>query len=195
MKLFAILSLSFVLTAATGPTLTYGGDSPRSTVETIIEKAGKLDNKATHKTDAAIIEGLVDFQKLTSDALGSHLKTMSSAQRAQIQELLRKIITKTVYPEAPKFFRDVSIQYTAEEKRGAVTKIGSIVTKAQKRSTVEYWLTNNDKGYRVIDFAIEGERWVENVRDQFDEVIETYGVSGLISRMKKRLKELETKKT
>lgn len=170
------------------------GSSAQQTVQTIIEKAGKLDDKAARQQNAGTIEELVDFKKLTSDALGTHNSNINASQRGQIQDLLRKIITKTVYPEAPKFFRDVTIQYTTEEKNGPNTHISSVVTKDDKRSTVDYWLTNEAGTYRVVDLAIEGERWVENVRDQFDEVIRKRGVPGLIDRMKKRLHDIETSK-
>ena len=73
--------------------------------------------------------------------------------------------------------------------------MSSVVTKADKRSTVEYWLAKESNGFHVVDLAIEGERWVENVHDQFDEVIAKKGVSGLIGKMKKRLAELEAKPT
>lgn len=169
--------------------------TPRAVVETIIERASKLDNKSTRAENARVIESLVDFQKLATDALGDNAKDATPAQRAQIQDLLRKIITKTVYPEAPKFFRDVKIQYTGEEKSTADrTHITSIVTKGSKRSTVEYWLAPSPQGNKVVDFAIEGERWVENVSDQFDEVIAKNGITGLVGKMKKRLEQLEQNK-
>lgn len=167
--------------------------SPRGVVETIIEKARTLEIKATHAENAKTIESLVDFQKLAQDALGDRAKQASPAQKKEIEDLLRKIITKTIYPEAPKFFRDVKIDFTSEEPSDSRVHITSVVNKGEKRSTVEYWLSKESSGYRVTDLAIEGERWVANVHDQFDEIIVKYGVTGLISKMKKRLTTIETK--
>ena len=194
--LIMLCALVSVTTLSTIPSGAFGAsETPRSVVETIIERASKLDQKATRPESERIIESQIDFQKLALDALGDNANEATSAQRTQIQDLLRKIITKTVYPEAPKFFRDVKIQYTGEEKSVSDrTHITSIVTKGSKRSTVEYWLAPGAQGYKVVDFAIEGERWVENVGDQFDEVIAKNKVSGLISKMNKRLGELERNK-
>ncbi len=165
----------------------------KGVVETIIERARHLDNKATYTDNARTIESLVDFKTLATNALGNRASDASGAQKHEIEELLRKIITKTIYPEAPKFFRDVKIDFTAEENAADQrTHVTSVITKAEKRSTVEYWLAKENTGYRVVDLAIEGERWVENVHDQFDELIAKKGVSGLITRMKKRLGELES---
>lgn len=168
--------------------------TPRGVVETIIDRASHLDNKASHAENARTIEKLVDFRQLTIDALGDRTKDASSAQKKEIEDLLRKIITKTVYPEAPKFFRDVKIDFTDEEKNNqGRTHITSVVNKGEKRSTVEYWLAPEGASFRVVDLAIEGERWVENVHDQFNEIIGKHGVAGLISRMKKRATELDKK--
>jgi phospholipid transport system substrate-binding protein len=173
----------------------YGSaEEARSIVETIVDKAKTLDNKTTRAQNAKTIESLVDFRKLALDAMGSHSKSASPAQKTQVQELLRKIITKTVYPEAPRFFRDVKIEFkTSEEGAGNKAHVTSVITKGDRRSTVEYWLEPEGGQYRVVDLAVEGERWVENVHEQFDEIIKKNGVSGLIAKMKKRLSQLENK--
>ncbi|MBI3558242.1 MAG: ABC transporter substrate-binding protein [Deltaproteobacteria bacterium] len=169
-------------------------NTAKSVVETIIERVRHLDDKATHSDSAHIIEGLVDFKTLATNALGNRASSASGAQKHEIEELLRKIITKTIYPEAPKFFRDVKIDFTAEENAADLrAHVTSVITKAEKRSTVEYWLAKEASGYRVVDLAIEGERWVENVHDQFDEIIGKKGVAGLIAKMNKRLNELDSK--
>lgn len=168
--------------------------TPKDVVHTIIERARTLDNKALHAENAKVIESLVDFQKLALDALGDRAKQASLAQKNEIENLLRKIITKTVYPDAPKFFRDVTIDFTTEQTSShGRTHITSVVTKGDKRSTVEYWLQPDAGSFKVVDLAIEGERWVENVHDQFDEVIGKNGVAGLIQKMRKRLSQLDAK--
>lgn len=186
-----------ILSIFTAPALA-APQNPKEVVETIIEKAKGLDNKALAKQNAAEIESLVDFEKLTNEALGEKLKGASAAQRSKIQDLLKKILTRTIYPEAPKFFTDVKVEFTSEKQdavatTGPRTKVSSVVTKGTKRSTVEYWLAAQNGSYKVVDLAIEGERWVENVHDQFSEVIEKKGYNGLISRMQKRATELATK--
>jgi len=171
--------------------------SPKDVVQTIIDRARALDDKAKHAENTHAIESLVDFHKLALDALGSDASEASAKQKNDIEALLKGIITRTVYPEAPKFFRDVTIAYTAEETGAhGATHITSVVTKGTKRSTVEYWLAPqaDGAGFKVVDLAIEGERWVENVHEQFDEHIRKKGVAGLIQKMKKRLGELEAGK-
>jgi ABC-type transporter MlaC component len=187
------LALPMILFAVTAHAAVPDTSTPKGVVETIIEGASHLDDKAAHAENARTIEGLVDFQKLANDALGSNASAASAAQKKEIAELLKGIITRTVYPEAPKFFRDVTVDYTAESKTPQnTTHITSVVTKGSKRSTVEYWLAPENNSYKVVDLSIEGERWVENVHDQFDEIIGKKGVSGLIQKMKKRLHELES---
>ncbi|MEW6056070.1 MAG: ABC transporter substrate-binding protein [Bdellovibrionota bacterium] len=193
--LFSLLLLSFTAVgiqahAATHPVAT----TPRGAVETIIAQAKELNNPAVRAQHVKTIESLVDFHVLAEEALGDLTHKATPAQRQEIRRLLKGIITKTVYPEAPKFFEDVSIAYTSERQAGQKVHITSVVTKGDRRSTVEYWLARSGDTYRVVDLAVEGERWVENVHDQFREVVQKQGVSGLIARMKKRLAQLEEPK-
>src|SRR5690242_6345660 len=64
-------------TAQGQASLPTAGTGARATVETIIGKARTLDNKATHAQSAAEIESLVDFQKITDNALGSYRSSAS----------------------------------------------------------------------------------------------------------------------
>lgn len=185
MAVLAVLTFNTCLQAET--------QTAKGVVETIVERARALDNKATYAENARTIESLVDFRKLALDALGDRASQATAAQKKEIENLLRTIITKTIYPEAPKFFRDVKIAFTSEESTDtSLTHVTSVVTKAEKRSTVEYWLAKDGDTFHVVDLAIEGERWVENVHDQFDEIIGKQGVSGLIAKMRKRATQLAT---
>lgn len=194
--LFGLFSIGLVSSLALDAQATRAADAStaRGVVETIVERAKELDNKAKRAENARTIESLVDFQKLATDALGRRASEATPPQKKEIESLLRTIITKTVYPEAPKFFRDVKIEFTGEEISAGRTHVTSVVTKGDKRSTVEYWLSDASGKFRVVDLAIEGERWVENVHDQFDEIIGKNGVKGLIAKMKKRANELQSKK-
>ena len=166
-------------------------ESPKGVVETIVEQSKLLSDKSKFSAATKTIEDLVDFDKLTSAALSESMSQGSAKEVSTVKELLKKIITKTVYPEAPNFFKDVNIQFTDEQASHNQTHVTSTVTKNNKRSTVEYWVTNVGGKLKVVDLAIEGERWVENVKDQFQAVIERHGYAGLISRMQKRLKQID----
>lgn len=192
---FSYFSLLVMFSLASSPSWAVPQD-PKEVVETIIAKAKNLDNKKEFKQSSSTIESLVDFDLLTSEALGENYKTATTEQRTQIQELLKKILTRTIYPEAPKFFKNVKVNFTAQNADGSAAQrvhISSVVTKDSRRSTVEYWLAPRNGSYKIVDLAIEGERWVENVHDQFSELIEKKGVAGLISRMQKRASELARK--
>lgn len=161
------------------------------TVQGIINRAKSLENKSLYSENTKSIEDKVDFDRLSLEALGPSRSRISSSQRSEIQNLLKKIITKTVYPAAPQFFKEVTIDFTGEEQTKRGIHISSTVTKGSKRSSVEYWLSPDN---RVIDISIDGESWTENLRSQFDEIISRKGASDLISRMKRRLRELEGKR-
>jgi len=189
---FLALSLTALHTAAAvAPAPT----DPKSVVQSIIDRARVLDRKQTYAQNTKAIEALVDFERITRDALGENLSVASASDRREVRDLLRRILTRTVYPGAPKFFGRVTVEFQDQVQEGSRMKVSSVVNQVHdgKRSSVEYWLERQDDGYRVVDVAVEGERWVENVQAQFDEIIRKKGVKDLISRMKKRAKELENR--
>lgn len=187
--LIAVTALSHVAFAAIEP----GRSAAQETVQTIIDQAKLLGDASKKASASKRIESLVDFAELTKNSLGDHAKEMSADQRAKVQNLLKTILTRTVYPKAPQFFSDVAINYSGESQNDALTHVSSVISKNNKRSSVEYWLKDTAQGPRVVDIAIEGERWVENVQLQFDELIQKKGVNGLIARMQTRANELSKK--
>jgi len=165
-----------------------GLSAAQTTVQTIADYARNLDDKALKEKAKRRIEELVDFSELSVNALGEHASSMTAQQRAKVQNLLKTILTGTIYPQAGKFFSDVNIAYSGESQAKAdgreLVKVTSTVSKNNKRSKVEYWLKQTPTGMRVVDLAIEGERWVENVQMQFDELIRQKGVNGLVARIR-----------
>lgn len=158
--------------------------SPQATVETIIDNA-KVAGSAERKN----IESLVDFAALTKGALGEHVSKTTPAQLTRIEKSLKTILTKNVYPKAPAFFKGVEIQFqstSVNSTPGSLTKVSSVVTKDGSRSTVDYWVKSESDKYAVVDLAVNGERWVENIASQFDEIIRKNGITGLIAKLDKR---------
>jgi phospholipid transport system substrate-binding protein len=167
-------------------------DTPQAVVETIITNARNLNQKSDFQDRTRTIESLVDFQTICDRALAKNLKTLSAEHKTEISSLLKTILTKTVYPAAPQFFKDVSVQFKpAEDTASGKARIKSLVSKGKSRSSVEYWLESSSSGYRVVDLAIDGESWVKNVGGQFDQILSSKGPEELIRRMKKRLAQIE----
>jgi ABC-type transporter MlaC component len=190
-KSFYFITFFIFLKALSTPTL--AASSPKETVLEIIERAKNLSNKTTYSENTKKIESLVFFEKLTENALtGSN---PSSDQRQKIDSLLKEIITKSVYPKAPQFFKDVKLDFSQstaqqnqESSENAPVKISSTVTSLKNKTTnkVDYYLIHTSEGYKVTDFALEGQRWSESIREQFQDIIKKEGIHSLIQKLEKK---------
>ena len=57
------------------------------------------------------VNAKIDFAEMARTALGREYKKRSVEQKAWFESALKEIITRTVYPEAPKFLKSVKIKY------------------------------------------------------------------------------------
>lgn len=164
--------------------------TPQLVVQKIIEQA-KLLNGSHKSQSIATIESLVDFETLADEALADHRSELAANDAIQIKDLLKKIITRSVYPKAPQFFNKVKVEFTNQEKDNDRVKVHSEVTKENRKVAVEYWVKSEGSKLRVVDLAIEGESWVASVRNQFDNILKKDGASGLIAKMQKKLSQIK----
>lgn len=144
------------------------------------------------------IEGMVDFSAIARNSLGEYWPRLKGGDRSAFSRLLKEIIGRTVFPKAPEFFRNTNIKIEKQKFLDSASKkayVKSLVTHKKKKAIVEYWLEKRARaGWQVVDLAIEEERWVENLNEQFLDIIDEFSYTELKKRMQKKLAELKQKK-
>jgi ABC-type transporter MlaC component len=90
--------------------------SPQKVVEDIFSKAGQVE-VTTSADRQNEITSMVDFSALAKSALGKEAKGVAPKEVEWFQQTLQEIITRTVYPKAPDFLKDVKIAYDKVEEK------------------------------------------------------------------------------
>src|SRR3989344_2828432 len=88
---------------------------PKEVVEKIFSKAASpkiVSDKSLQKD----LESNVNFSAMAAGVLGMHYGKVSHEEFEWFQNTLREIITRTVYPEAPQFFKNVKIHFKVAEE-------------------------------------------------------------------------------
>ncbi len=184
-----ILSLLFTLPILAAIT------SPQEVVKDIFAKAS-LPEVAVDHSKQSEINSLVDFDALAKAALGKEAKALPAKEVQWFRQTLQEIITRTVYPKAPDFLKDVKITYdSVQEKAGKAVVISSVQNKADLTDVVYRMQKNKDGVWKVVDVSISGLSWVESIQDQVRDVIKKKKWQGLKDAMNKRLNELKSGKT
>ncbi|NUM88819.1 MAG: ABC transporter substrate-binding protein [Bdellovibrionales bacterium] len=162
---------------------------PRALVEDVFAKAAR----EAVKSDAALqaeVSSRVDFPAMARSVLAKE-KGVPPAEAAWFTATLQEIITRTVYPKAPDFLSGVRIEYRGEKVAGRKAVVKSVVQNKSDVTDVDYRLEQGkDGGWKVVDVALDGESWVDSIRDEVRDTLRKEKWSGLKKRMLKRLDEL-----
>lgn len=145
----------------------------------VCEKSLKYDYDPRHKR----------FRK-------DHWAKKSQEDKTSFTNLFTQLIEEIVYPIANEYFNDLSMTHKVLESKKDYVYIKTIVKNAKKRKNREFimeWFLHpsNNGGWVVYDVGVEGERWVEGFRSQFNDVITKKSYKELIKMMKKKLTEVK----
>jgi len=165
--------------------------NPKEVVQDIFTRAStpEIAKDAAQQT---AVNDLVDFDALASSALGKQGKAVPAKERQWFRDTLKEIITRTVYPKAPDFLKDVKITYDAVQEKGAKATVNSQVQNKADLTDVQYQMEKaKDGSWRVVDISISGLSWVESIQDQVRDVLKKKQWKGLKEAMNKKLNELK----
>jgi len=161
---------------------------PKAVVEEIFKGAGQ-EAVAVDENLQAEVSKHVDFDAMTRDAVAK--TKVPAGELTWFQTTLKEIITRTVFPEAPGFLKNVSITYKAVEINGDNATVHSIVKRKAELTDVSYkFKKHSQSSWRVVDISIDGESWVGNIRDQVNTTLKKKSWKGLKESLNKRLTKL-----
>ena len=166
---------------------------PKDVVEKIFLKASTQEI-ASDRVKQKEVDDFVNFAELGKASLGN--TKVSAKDLEWFQHTLKEIITRTVYPKAPDFLKDVSITYQKVEETGTTAVVKSTVQNKADLTDVDYKLKKTADGkWAVVDVSISGQSWVESIQDQVKDIVKKKKWKGLQESMNKRLNNLRAGKT
>lgn len=167
---------------------------PKDVVQDIFTRAGSPEI-ATDNAKQAEVNNLVNFDALATAALGKQAKSVPAKERQWFRDTLREIITRTVYPKAPDFLKEVKITYDTVQEKGSSATVNSSVQNKADLTEVQYRMEKSPDGWKVVDVSISGLSWVESIQDQVRDVLKKKQWKGLKDAMNKKLEELKAGKS
>lgn len=163
---------------------------PQAVVQEIFAKTS-VDLISTNLQKQEEVNAFVDFSTLAESALGKEKKKILPKEVQWFKDALKEIITRSVYPKAPSFLKDVKINYQSVEEVGSTAIVKSVVQNKADLTEVNYKLAKIDSGgWKVVDVSISGLSWVESISSQVKEVVQKKKWKGLKDAMNKRLATL-----
>lgn len=150
------------------------------------------DLATSHAKLASLVQSRLaprfDFDHITQLAMGRNWSKASSGEQKQIVSEFSRLLIRT-YSNALANLKDldVNVRDSRDNGNGDVTvRTQMIGSSKPKPVAIDYTLASAGSGWRVYDVTVEGVSLVTAYRDEFNGLISSSGVAGLISALKQK---------
>lgn len=131
----------------------------------------------------------VNFQRMTSSAVGRYWRQATPAQQKRLQEEFKVLLVRT-YSGALAQVRDQTVQL---KPMRAGASDSEVVVKTEIRGKgdpiqLDYRMEKVDSAWKIYDVNVLGVWLVENYRNTFAQEISSGGIDGLITKLAERNK-------
>ncbi len=127
-----------------------------------------------------------DFNRITQMAMGRNWPRASGGEQGQVTAEFSKLLVRT-YSNALAGLKDLDVQVRDSRSNSAadVTVRTQMIGRA-KPVAIDYTLSNATGGWRVYDVTVEGVSLITAYRDEFNGIVGSSGVPGLIAVLKQK---------
>jgi phospholipid transport system substrate-binding protein len=131
----------------------------------------------------------VDFQRMTSSAVGRYWRQATPEQQQRLQEEFKLLLVRT-YSGALAQVKDQTVQLKPMRSSPEDTEV---VVRSEVRGKgdpiqLDYRLEKTPQGWKIYDVNVLGVWLVDNYRNSFAQEIGANGIDGLIAKLSERNK-------
>jgi hypothetical protein len=133
-----------------------------------------------------VLLGMAKFNRITQVAMGRNWPRASGGEQTQVVAEFSKMLVRT-YSNALANLKDLDVQVRDSRNNSAadVTVRTQMIGRA-KPVAIDYTLSSASGGWRVYDVTVEGVSLITAYRDEFNGVVGSSGVPGLIAALKQK---------
>jgi phospholipid transport system substrate-binding protein len=126
-----------------------------------------------------------DFTHMTALAVGRNWRTATPEQQKQLTDEFRTLLVRT-YSGALTGYRDNTMDY--KPLRMNPTDTETIVRTEVRRAgqapvQIDYSMAKTPDGWKAYDVVVAGVSLVTNYRDEFNDIVKSSGIDGLIKTL------------
>lgn len=134
----------------------------------------------------------VDFQRMTSLAVGRNWRTANPDQQKVLMTEFRRLLLLT-YSGAVRQVTDTTIQVRPMRSKPEDDEVivrTQVLRPGKDSVQLDYRLEKSPSGWKIFDMNIMGLWLVEHYRNQFAQVVGASGIDGLIQSLKEKNQSL-----
>ncbi len=189
-----ILMLGLTLTANASPPIGFiKGEVEK--VRALLKVPVKPNSPEKEKVDdqlRSILNPVMNFDRLSENALRNHWPTLTMVQRTDFVALFRALVFHSYLQKIRSAEEAYTIDYVDQQAKGA--KAASVTAISRTKTTeieLVFHILREEGGlWSVEDIVIDEVSLVENYREQFDRIIKKSGFTVLLEKMTTKLNKL-----
>ena len=132
-----------------------------------------------------------NYRQMVMRSLAKNYRERSDKEREEFTALFKKLLENS-YASKIENYQDETIKYVKEQVKGKYALVNTEIIRKDGTINVDYKLINEDGKWTVYDFVIEEGSLIRNYRSQFSKIIKTESYGALVSKLSKKIKELES---
>jgi phospholipid transport system substrate-binding protein len=133
-----------------------------------------------------------NYKQMVMRSLAKNYKDRSDAERKEFTSLFKKLLENS-YASKIENYKDEKINYVDEKIKGKYAMVSTQIVRKDGVVDVDYKMLKDGDQWLVYDFVIEGVSLIRNYKSQFSKIISTESYAALVSKLSKKVDELEAK--
>ena len=133
-----------------------------------------------------------NFKQMVMRSLAKNYKSLSDEERKEFTLLFKKLLENS-YASKIENYKDEQINYVDEKVKGKYAMVRTQIVRKDGVVDVDYKMLKDGDQWLVYDFVIEGVSLIRNYKSQFSKIISTESYPALLSKLSKKVSELEAK--
>ena len=134
-----------------------------------------------------------NYKQMVMRSLAKNYNERSDEEREEFTGLFKKLLENS-YASKIENYQNETINYVDEKIKGNYAMVRTQIVRKDGVIDVDYKMLKNNDQWLVYDFVIEGVSLIRNYRSQFSKIISTESYGALVSKLSKKIDELEAKK-
>jgi phospholipid transport system substrate-binding protein len=161
-------------------------------IKVVTDPAYKKDATARREKLRGLFEKRFNYKQMVIRSLAKDWDERTPEEREQFIDLFRQLLEKS-YAGKLESYKDEKIVYLDEQVKGEYALVRTQIIRNDATIDVDYKLFNEGGEWRVYDFVIERVSMIRNYRSQFTKIIRKDSYSGLVAKLEKKIKDIESK--
>ena len=162
-------------------------------LEIVADQSLKNDPALRREKLRKVIGLRFNYKQMVMRSLAKNYKARSDKEREEFTMLFKKLLENS-YASKIENYQDETINYVSEQVKGKYALVKTQIVRKDGTIDVDYKMIKDNGQWLVYDFVIEGVSLIRNYKSQFTKIISTESYAALVSKLNKKIQDLETTK-